>query len=365
MDFRFSFSRLPKDEQLVTSVNAAAGRLFQKLKAMDSKSLDISDYNHRYLKDKLNNLTNSLQLFSYILCWALADSKTPLKDFVFLEYGGGTGMLSLLAKELGIGTVLYNDIYEVSCRDAERIGKAIGVHVDHYVAGDIDEVLAFVKAKKIECRAVASYDVIEHIYDVETFFKKVPALSGSALTVMMASGANDLNPLIRYQEVKKQHVAEYQDRVKATGHKERDSLAAYLKIRKEMVLEYLQAQGKVLAEAEIELLAKNTRGMIKADIHRSVQRFIDSGQMIPPPSHPTNTCDPHTGNWAEHLMDPFALASGLADSGFSTKVLGGYWGKLNGRLKRTVAKVLNIQISLFQKHGLRVAPFYSIYGVRN
>jgi len=34
-------------------------------------------------------------------------------------------MLALLAKELGIGTVIYNDIYDVSCHDFKVISEAV------------------------------------------------------------------------------------------------------------------------------------------------------------------------------------------------------------------------------------------------
>ena len=44
------------------------------------------------------------------------------------------------------------------------------------------------------------------------------------------------------------------------------------------------------------------------------------------PVHPTNTCDPRTGNWAEHLMDLGTLRKKLAARGFESRILTGYYG---------------------------------------
>lgn len=46
---------------------------------------------------------------------------TDVSANVFVDYGAGTGIMSLLAREMGFGAVLYVDIYDVSCRDAELI----------------------------------------------------------------------------------------------------------------------------------------------------------------------------------------------------------------------------------------------------
>ena len=65
------------------------------------------------MKRKLANLTSNLQLYSYILELALNQPDVSINEFTFLDYGSGSGILCLLAKELGIGTVVYNDIYDV------------------------------------------------------------------------------------------------------------------------------------------------------------------------------------------------------------------------------------------------------------
>lgn len=134
----FKFCNLPDDKQIINMVNEAADRLYYKLEAIEIESLGISDYNKKYFGYLLKNLRSNLQKYAYILVWSITKMDIPLNKFVFLDYGGGSGMLSLLAKECNIGTVIYNDIYHISARDAESIGKSIGNQADYYIPGDID-----------------------------------------------------------------------------------------------------------------------------------------------------------------------------------------------------------------------------------
>lgn len=364
MKFMYKFASLPKDYKLLKSIDSAANKLFDKLRELNMDTLKISDYNKKYLENKLASLTTNLQIYSYILSWSLVKSNVPFNKFVFLDYGGGSGMLSLLAKELGIGTVIYNDIYDVSCEDAQQIAKSIGNEADYYVQGDIDDMFIFLREKNINCDAIASFDVIEHVYEIESFFEKIPSLSNNPMSVVMSSGANIFNLLIRKRLTRKQLEAEFEDREKKYGHKERDCLKSYLSSRKDMILKYSKKLNKVLGEKEIEQLARMTRGKIEADIQKCVDEYFKTGKFPQEPNHPTNTCDPHTGNWMEHLMNPYCLANILSKRGFKVFVLSGYYGRSENTTKRFLGKVLNIFINIFKEQGIKIAPFYTIYGKR-
>lgn len=357
MEFIYKYARLPKDRELLTNINFAANSLFDKLRTLDVNSLDISDYNKRYFGTKLGRLTSSLQLYSYILSWSLAKSDVALNRFVFLDYGGGSGMLSLLAKESKIGTVIYNDIYDLSCKDAKVIGESIRNQADYYVKGDIDDVIDFLTKNRINCNAVASYDVIEHIYNIKYFLRRLNKLSNHSLTIFMSSGANIFNWRIRKSIMRRQYEAEHCVREKKFGHKERDTTRAYLEIRREIILNHTDK----LSQNEVEKLAIATRGMILPDIQKCVDRYLKTGQIPKELDHPTNTCDPYTGNWMEHLMYPLYLQRVLSQEGFEVQILSGFYGTKKNFVKRTIGKVLNIYISTFQKSGIRVAPFFSIY----
>ena len=160
MKFMYDYAYLPNDFRLLIDINSAANSLYNKLKYLNVNSLEISDYNKRYLGNYLKNIPRTLQLFSYILSWSVVSNNVPLKEFVFIDYGGGSGILSLLAKEFGIGTVIYNDIYDVSCKDAMVIGESVEKEADYYVEGDIDDLFRFLSKNFISCNAIASHDEV-------------------------------------------------------------------------------------------------------------------------------------------------------------------------------------------------------------
>jgi len=118
-----------------------------------------------------------------------------------------------------------------------------------------------------------------------------------------------------------------------------------------------------LSLEDIELLVTRTRGMRQDDIARTVSEFKDSGDVPNMPAHPTNTCDPYTGNWAEHLMDPFSLRSILRSEGFAVQVLPGYRDPCQRPKWKAVMKSLtNMAISALGEHGLFISPYYVLCG---
>lgn len=357
----FKFCNLPDDKSTVKMVNEAAGRLHYKLKGVNLETLDISDYNKRYFGSLLGNLHSNLQKYAYILVWSITNIDVPINKLVFLDYGGGSGMLSLLAKECNIGTVIYNDIYDVSARDAELIGKAIGDQADYYIPGDIDDVIDFLNKKSINCNAIANYDVIEHIYDIEEFLKKMSLISNNNLRVFFSSGANPYNPFIKRKLVKNHHRCELIDRERIFGSKKRDPVEAYSKIRRELIKDL----NPKLSEDQVDYLVTATRGLIEYDIKKAVEEFSTSGTITLKqkyPQYPSNTCDPYTGNWAEHLMDIYQLRNVLQSQNFQADIWRGYYGDSNTSLKCLAARSLNLLIKSTGRRGLILSPFFTLYG---
>jgi hypothetical protein len=81
------------------------------------------------------------------------------------------------------------------------------------------------------------------------------------------------------------------------------------------------------------------------------------------PDHPTNTCDPLTGNWAERLMNPFQLREVLEKGGFHVEILPGYWDDLENTLLKRIAKcTANLGLSVLKHKGLFFSPYYVICG---
>lgn len=341
----------------------AAEKLENKLRSIDPSNLPISEYNQRYLGGHVTSqdaLLLNLKKYTFILSWALAGTNKELEKLTFMDYGGGHGMLSFLAKQSGIGVVIHNDIYPVSCQDAETVSKHLSVPLDHYIPGDINDVISYFEDNSIYCDVIANYDVIEHIYDINEFLLKLSEIPTAGLSIFLASAANERNPIIG-NALRRQHIAfETRDREYRKGRKPTDTNKALLELRRDIVRDY----APQLKDEEVNCLAKLTRGLIKNDIEESVQVYLDTSVLPQPPDHPTNTCDPFTGNWFEHLMDPYKLSRTLDVYGFVSTVRCGYYDSPRNTIKRSIKHVLNFIIRQTGPFGLYFAPYYAIHAIK-
>jgi hypothetical protein len=345
--------------EVTRQLAAARARLERKLNDVDLATVGLSEYNQRYLKHKLSVVEGELQQVSDLLTMCLADSAVPLDRFTLLDYGGGSGVISLLAKELGIGTVVYNDIYDVSCRDASALADAVGVQLDGVVCGDIDQVLAYLREQGRELNAVVSYDVLEHIYDVPSFFRALATAPTSErfFRLVFASGANIKNARYVRYATKVQTTDELEGTEPEWGHKERDAVRPFLEIRRELIA----AAAPDLDSAQVDQLARATRGLRRDDIERAVAEHRERGEISYRADHPTNTCDPYTGNWSEHLMDPAWLERVVREAGFDATIEAGRYATAGGGAKAAAKRLLNSGIAVLGPRALAVAPYYVVY----
>ncbi|MFX1567641.1 MAG: hypothetical protein ACFFCV_04650 [Promethearchaeota archaeon] len=359
-------------------IKGAASSLFKKLDSLDLNSLNISDYMANYFGKSISNLKGTLQRYSLLLALCLKNYRNSLEDFVFIEYGGGSGIFSLLAKEIGIGKVIYNDIYSTSCRDAKAIAESIGNPADEYILGEIKEIVNYCNDRGIYCNAVGTYDVIEHIYNIEAFFQGLMELPQKSLSLVLASGANPYNPIIKRRIKIHHHNSEFIDKQKEYGHKEGYTLEAYAKIRKQIIF---KSSGGKLNSKELNLLTRLTRGLIEDDIKECVLNYLDS-KILPTEKEkrfPSNTCDPITGNWAERLMVPNDLLEFFTQNGYNGQLIAGFYEnrknlttkkyipKINlniAPIYNPISKLANLIINLFSNKGIYLAPYYILYAFK-
>lgn len=342
-------------------IDSACRRLASKIQNIDLKALGVSEYNQRYLGEQIKNLTPVLQTYAYLLGLSIAKSEKALREYCIVDYGGGAGLISLLAKEMGVGKVIYNDIYDTSCRDAQLLSKDIKLEADSFICGGIDEVIDFFGKSTFQPDAIVSFDVIEHIYDIEGYLKQLPQLPSDSLRLVFGSGANEANPILKRRYTKAQIQCETQTREATWGRKKRDSLKAYIDIRKDII----KKKAPQLDTRTINELAINTRGRIKEDIEWHVEEYLEHGKISYKPDHPTNTCDPITGNWAEHLMSTKWLESILDEAGFTAQTINGYWGETRNVLAKSITILLNSTISILRQKALALSPYYVVVADRN
>ena len=346
-----------KNRDILLRLEKSAAIVAERLLSIDYDALDISDYTKKYISGYVKNIRGVLQIYTYLMYLSMESYRSfDLEGYVFVDYGGGTGVMSLLAREMGFGTVLYVDVYDVSCRDASLIAGKIGAMADEYICGDIDALCKYVNDSCIFVNFLVSYDVIEHIYDLFSFFSKLCMLNSDSIRVVCASSANMYNPFIRRKRMASHRQTENMNRHHEWGHKERDSLRSYLDIRREIISKFAPDLSKEI----VDTIARNTRGLRKDDVDCCVLQYVESGDFTYRPNHLTNTCDPYTGNWNERLMSFRYLKDILMRNGLKFSCVCGYYGYSVGTLRRFCKIFLNALIKIFGRNGFFFAPYYVI-----
>lgn len=297
--YDFPFNTMPffgANADLNDALSKAADRLSQKLVPVASKLSDLgmSSYSQRYMNTVFGNRYRrryNLTKYSHILSKALEPyDTTELYKVTLVDYGGGHGVLSLLAKELGVGTVIHSDVFATSSNDAQRLAHAISAPSGHFWVGDTDDFRDKMRIFALTADVIVNYDVIEHIYCFRTYFKDLAAVTKEGGRWYMASGANLYNDRLR------EHLLERHDELE--GSLETESEDSYIYKRKKMIA----SDFPNLLPSEVNTLALATRGWRAEDIQRAIQIYLSSGHVVQycPPMN--NTSDPRNGNWGENMV---------------------------------------------------------------
>ena len=360
MRYIYNAKSLPaiRREQL-QKLDDAAKRLAKKIADTNVAQLPLSDYGKENVADFQRKAEETIKKYVHILAWLLFPESAKSSE-MFVDYGGGHGLLGGLAKEAGFPNVIYNDIFSGCADDARKLAKHLGCEADAYVVGDIHAVAAALKANPPASGAIASINVIEHIYDMDDFLKAAGSLARGPMTMVLSTSANPLNPSVARRHYRQHNEWEFTDGPHESSYP-MDTLRAFRDVRRDIIKE--AASG--LAASDVETLTSVTRGMHKADIQKAVKNFQATKQMPPAPKHPTNTCDPLTGSWQERLLDIGDVRATLGSCGFGVRVMGGYYAAHDGgAAKKVVAKLLNHGISLLGSQGARLAPCIMFHAAR-
>ena len=352
------------DAELLQRLDDASGSLARKLALLDRDRLGMTEMGRTALAECQEDITGCLKKYMHLLAWVLYP-EVQIRDMTLVDYGGGSGLMACLAKEAGIPRVIYNDIYNPWCGEAELIARALGCEADAYVCGDMESVSSFLRSRPVTDVALVSINVIEHIYNLNEFLSGCARLSSGKVVLALSTSANPMNPVVRRRHHRQHLQWEFQDRPKPAGDGERDSWRAYYTLRREII----QGIDPALTAAELDSLASATRGLVKDEIEKCVVEFRKTCRIAVFPEHPTNTCDPFTGNWEERLLDIPDVCRQLASLGFDVLVTGGYY---SGRaknpvvklIKNTAAVVLNQAISLLGSKGTCLAPCFMFHASR-
>ena len=338
-------------------IDMAGERLKQKIRSTNILDLPIDSHcRKRYFQPKVSSLDYWLSKYACHLFYAvslrLTDGTLP-EDIVVIDHGGGTGLLGFLAKEVGFGQVVYNDINPLFCEGATCWGKSLGVGHDSYILGDIDSVIRFFEDQPEHRRVcLISADVIEHIYDIDQFLQDISRISCMSISVLMSSGASFLN--LRY--------------VAKTLPVQRRAERKWAKERRKIIQEI----GPELQSRDLDFLQGLTRGLIREDIVPVVEEYIVTGKVTRQKRRAgdfdpfsTNTCDPQTRWWAEHFLNPWTLCRQLREQGYIAGVLPGRYNvcQKNG-VKRMIVRGLNSLIFRIGIAGFPICSYYILSGFK-
>jgi 2-polyprenyl-3-methyl-5-hydroxy-6-metoxy-1,4-benzoquinol methylase len=325
----------------------------KKLEAIDPDAISDYPYCKSYFLHLLQYKRFYLNIYSHVLQLLLKNTQLPKEELVIVDYGAGNGLLGLFAKHCGFGKVYSNDVNENFVMATEQTAQLMNITIDGFISGDIDNVVAAFAIEKPH--AIIGTDVIEHIYNLDSFFKQLQRLNPE-MTTVFTTAANAANPF------KKRRLQQLQWNDENKGGLPGD----YALFGEEAVEPFIITRKKIIQQnypsltvAENEMLALHTRGLHKQDILTAVQKYITDKKLPPLLQHPTNTCEPLSGSWTEHLLTIAEYKTIYSKVGFQLKVYDGFYNAYSGGIKSLVMKVANTGIVIL---GKRLAPFISLVG---
>ncbi len=257
--------------------------------------------------------------------------------------------------------MVYNDIFEPCCKDAKILAEQLGCLADEYVCGDIHDVSTALESKRNVHCALVSINVIEHIYDIDDFLRTTAGLSQAGVTMVLSTSANPLNPMVRRRH-HRQHLEWEHEDGPHEGCGAMDTLKAFYDVRRDII----RQAAPSISMVECDALSAATRGLKKEDIEQCARHYQQTGKISAKPEHPTNTCDPLTGNWQERLLNIEAVKKTLTDLGFTVRIAAGYYDARSASsmvtiAKRSAAHIVNYMISWLGPNGVRISPCFMFH----
>ena len=295
-----------EDKTLCRKIDSASINLWIKLQSIKIDKNSSSEYFYNYLT-KNTSFTHISCDFGRII-YNVLSNKPDVNSI--LDYGGGVGLLSLLAAECGIKNVYYNDSRAAETVYEDEVIKflsALNGEVKGFLFGDLPEVIATCKANCLRFDAIISYDVLEHIYDLRAFFINLPEILEHNAIIFMETGASQYYREY-YHHINIRHLQyeflpvfiDKNDKLIEIAH------TPFFDIRYNIIKEYIARHDLSFNEIECLGISHITMGMNKEDIEYTISRYVNRGQL--PDKDPFsdfkyNTCNPLNGYWEEHIID--------------------------------------------------------------
>ena len=235
---------------------------------------------------------------------------------------------------------MYSDHLEDWKISAELIANAIGVAIDHYVVGDIDDCLSQLQQQNIQCDIITSRNVVEHIYKLDVFYASIYKKQPHAI-IFSSTTANKLNPAAALKH--------------SLWHRK------WEKVYRGKRLVAIEGQSPGMAAFRKEKLATATRGLAAADLANAIDDYRKTGKLPRASAFGTNTCDPATGVWAENLLSLKAYRRMIDEKYYTVTFAPGFWDThYKQSYVNKAAHLLNRIIARGGMIAMMLAPFIYI-----
>lgn len=312
--------------------------LTERLKAIDYNKLPISDYNKRYIDNLKPALSYFMHIYADCLQRGLQAIQAPISDVTLIDYGGGTGFLSILAKSMGIGQVIYIDLNPSSVETIRLLKQIIGTGPDIILHGNSDVLADWCARNKVCPQLLIATDLIEHVYDLSLFFKDLIHINDS-MYLLFTTASTPFNPYVQ-QRLHKMMIGCESGSLKSPN---------YYTLREQFITKLCPD----FSQEEVETWTRQTRGLTYPDIQKAIEE-----KSLPIPEDPYNTCDPATGNWTERILPIQTYEDLLAPYQFKLKVEKGFYNtNRSNPVLSLICKSINALIRNSGSFGFLLAPF--------
>lgn len=336
----------PYDDTAVL-INEKANQLYQKLRLFDISDTEIDEFGKYYFNHHHagNRLFFSVENSAHIIYHAVKILGKKTDDTTFIDYGAGLGTLFLLAGLTGFKKIYFNDYFPQWSAYAEILCNRLDIKITGFISGDIDAVIEYGKSNNVTFDIVASRNVVEHIYDLDSFYTKLYQ-SGLTTVCYATTTANYHNIAMRLK-----HYWYHNKVEKSTFRKQRE--------------DYLKELVPGISADDLKQLVIKTRGRAFDDFINARDLYF-AGKPIPAVTFlGTNTCDCRTGVWAEHLITRKNYKTIIETSGFRAVYSAGFWDThYKYGIANLITRILNAVIKLSGSKGYYFAPFVNVVAVK-
>lgn len=319
-----------------------ASVLAARLQKIDYERLPISDYNKRYIRNLKPAIGYFMQIYTECLFKGITATGLNPSDITCIDYGGGSGFLSILAKEAGIGQVIYIDLNPDSVVTVQLLKQITGSGPDIILQGSSDTLSEWCSTQHTKPHLLIATDLIEHIYNLETFFSDLISIN-SSMQMIFTTASTPYNPYVKW----KLHRA-----MKGCETGTLESPNYYTKR-----YQYIKEKFPAFSEKEVSLWSNRTRGLVYPDIEKAIL-----GNTIPTLTDRYNTCDPETGNWTERILPIVNYQALLSQFHYQLKVEKGFYNtERKSFILSVIFKNINHIIRNSGKPGFLLSPFIILH----